>query len=86
MASLLLFCDSGAAAPKTNRGSVMSRSDVKASDEAASDGWSAFEVWHQTIHEPRRQRRGKDDLGRRAAQVDNDSVQFVVDALQKAHL
>jgi hypothetical protein len=64
----------------------MSGSDVRASDELASEGWSTFEVWRQTIHEPRRQRRRTIDLSRRPAQVENEPVQFVVDALQKAHL
>jgi hypothetical protein len=63
----------------------MSGSEVKAS-ELTSDGWSAFEVWRQTIHEPRRQRRKTIDLSRRAAQVDSEPVQLVVDAFQKAHL
>jgi hypothetical protein len=63
----------------------MSGSEVK-TNELTSDGWSAFEVWRQTIHEPRRQRRKTIDLSRRTAQVDNEPVQFVADAFQKAHL
>jgi hypothetical protein len=61
----------------------MSGSEVKASEPA--HGWSAFEVWRQTIQEPRR-RRARIDLGRKTAQVENESVQLVADALQKAHL
>jgi len=64
---------------------IMNGSETKSLEESEHAGWSAFDVWRRTVHEPRRQRHRSDDPSRRAAQV-AEPIQLVAEALQKAHL
>jgi hypothetical protein len=62
----------------------MSEPEIETLDEAVHAGWNAFDVWRQTVHEPRRERRGADGLGRNAAQAE-ERDQLALE-FQNAHL